>query len=116
MGKLHERMQKDLPLEAYSPHTQRAYLGWARHFACLFLRSPAEMGEQEIRGFLLHLVRYRRAYPATLSPVAGRPGSKYPCLHAPLRPHPSRPPNQTQSPFIESPWPKIALNPPKSQA
>ena len=26
MGKLHDRMQEDLRLKAYSPHTQKAYL------------------------------------------------------------------------------------------
>ena len=62
MGKLHDRMKEDLLLKAYSPHTQRAYLGCARHY----LRSPEEMGEQEIRGFLLYLVRDRKASPATL--------------------------------------------------
>ena len=66
MGKLHDRMQEDLLLKAYSPHTQRAYLCCARHFANHYLRSPEEMGEQEIRGFLLHLVRDRKASPATL--------------------------------------------------
>jgi integrase/recombinase XerD len=67
MGKLHDRMQEDLLLKAYSPHTQRAYLSCARHFARHYLRSPEEMGEQEIRGFLLHLARDRQASPATLS-------------------------------------------------
>ena len=67
MGKLHDRMQEDLLLKAYSPHTQRAYLCCARHFARHYLRSLEEMGEQEIRSFLLHLVRDRKASPATLS-------------------------------------------------
>jgi integrase/recombinase XerD len=66
MGKLHDRMQEDLLLKAYSPHTQRAYLRCARHFASHYMRSPEEMGEQEIRGFLLHLVRDRQASPATV--------------------------------------------------
>jgi site-specific recombinase XerD len=67
MGKLHDRMKGDLLLKAYSPHTQSAYLRCARHFASHYMRSPEEMGEQEIRGFLLHLVRDRKASPATLS-------------------------------------------------
>jgi integrase/recombinase XerD len=67
MEKLHDRMKEDLLLKAYSPHTQRAYLDCARHFARHYLRSPEEMGEQEIRGFLLHLVRDCKASPATLS-------------------------------------------------
>jgi site-specific recombinase XerD len=67
MGKLHDQMQEDLLLKAYSPHTQKAYLRCARHFASHYMRSPEEMGEQEIRAFLLHLVRDRKASPATLS-------------------------------------------------
>ena len=66
MGKLHDRMKGDLLLKAYSPHTQSAYLRCARHFASHYMRSPEEMGEKEIRGFLLHLVRDRKASPATL--------------------------------------------------
>jgi integrase/recombinase XerD len=66
MGKLHDRMQEDLLLKAYSPHTQKAYLRCARHFVSHYMRSPEEMGEQEIRGFLLHLVRDRKASSATL--------------------------------------------------
>ena len=66
MGKLHDRMQEDLLLKAYSPHTQRAYLRCARHFASHSMRSPEGMGEQEIRDFLLHLVRDRKASPFTM--------------------------------------------------
>jgi integrase/recombinase XerD len=65
MGKLHDQMKEDLLLKAYSPHTQRAYLGCARHFARHYMRSPQEMGGQEVRDFLLHLLRDRNASPAT---------------------------------------------------
>jgi site-specific recombinase XerD len=65
MGKLHDQMEGDLILKAYSPHTQKAYLRSARHFARHYMRSPQEMGEQEVRDFLLHLVRDRNASPAT---------------------------------------------------
>lgn len=57
MGKLREQMEGDLILKAYSPHTQSAYLRGARHFVRHYMRSPQEMGEQEVRDFLLHLVR-----------------------------------------------------------
>jgi integrase/recombinase XerD len=66
MGKLHDQMSEDLVLKAYSPHTQRAYLRCARHFAKHYMRSPEEMGAQEVRDFLLHLFRDRKASPATL--------------------------------------------------
>lgn len=65
MGKLHDQMKEDLILKAYSPHTQREYLRCARHFASHYMRSPGEMGETEVRNFLLHLVRDRNASPAT---------------------------------------------------
>jgi integrase len=59
-------MKEDLLLKAYSPNTMRSYLRCARHFAKHYMRSPEEMGEQEVRDFLLHLVRDRQASPATL--------------------------------------------------
>ena len=66
MGKLHDQMKEDLLLKAYSPHTMRSYLRCARHFVKHYMRSPEEMGEQEVRDFLLFLVRDRKASPATL--------------------------------------------------
>jgi integrase/recombinase XerD len=66
MGKLHDQMQEDLVLKAYSPHTQRSYLRCARNFAKHYMRSPEEMGEQEVRDFLLYLARDRQVSPATL--------------------------------------------------
>ena len=65
MGKLHDRMRDDLILKGYSPHTQNGYLRCVRTFARHFMRSPEEMGEQEIREFLLHLVRDRKVSAAT---------------------------------------------------
>jgi site-specific recombinase XerD len=66
MGKLHDQMQEDLLLKAYSPNTQRNYLRCARNFAKHYMRSPEEMGEKEVRDFLLYLVRDRQASPANL--------------------------------------------------
>jgi len=65
MGKLHDQMREDLLLKAYSPHTQNSYLRCARHFAGHYMRSPQDMGEKEVRDFLLHLIRDRKASPAT---------------------------------------------------
>jgi integrase/recombinase XerD len=65
MGKLHDRMRQDLILKAYSHHTQDSYLRCARAFVRHFMRSPEEMGEEEIREFLLHLVRDRKVSAAT---------------------------------------------------
>ena len=56
MGKLRDRMEQDLKLGGYSPATQRIYLLYAREFARYHMRSPAEMGEEEIRAYLMHRI------------------------------------------------------------
>jgi len=63
MGRLQEQMKADLTLKGYSEHTHRDYLRYLRRFAKHFMRSPAEMGEEEIRAFLLHLVEEQKADP-----------------------------------------------------
>jgi site-specific recombinase XerD len=63
MGKLHEQMKADLTLKGYSEHTHEGYLRYLRRFAKHYMRSPAEMGEEEIRAFLLYLVREQKADP-----------------------------------------------------
>lgn len=56
MGKLREQMKMDLKLKGYSPKTQAAYLGYMKKFVRYFGRSPAKMGEKEIREYLYHLI------------------------------------------------------------
>lgn len=63
MGKLQEQMKADLTLKGYSEHTHEGYLRYLRRFAKHYMRSPAEMGEEEIRAFLLYLVREQKADP-----------------------------------------------------
>jgi len=63
MGKLQEQMKADLTLKGYSEHTHEGYLRYLRGFAKHYMRSPAEMGEEEIRAFLLYLVREQKADP-----------------------------------------------------
>lgn len=65
MGTLCQRMTEDLKLKNYAPATRTEYLRCARHFAAYHMRSPAEMGEQEIRDFLLGLA-FGQASPETL--------------------------------------------------
>jgi integrase/recombinase XerD len=60
MGQLHDRMAEDLLLRNFSPATRRNYLLYARKFAAFFMRSPAEMGEPEIRQFLVHQLEVKR--------------------------------------------------------
>ena len=67
MGKLRERMKADLALKNFSPKTQHYYLKHASDFANYFNRSPAQMGEEEVRAFLLHLVEDRKISAGLLS-------------------------------------------------
>ena len=64
MGKLHEQMKADLTLKGYSQHTFAGYLPRCRKFAKHFIRSPEEMGEEEIRAFLLYLAQEQKASPS----------------------------------------------------
>lgn len=60
MGQLRDRMEVDLRLAGYSPSTRKIYLCYARLFAKYHMRSPAEMGEEEIRQYLLHMVEEKK--------------------------------------------------------
>lgn len=65
MGTLCQRMTEDLKLKNYAQQTRTAYLRCARNFAAFHMRSPAELGERQIRDFLLSLA-FRKASPETL--------------------------------------------------
>lgn len=65
MGELRDRMIQDLNLRRYAPSTCRNYVDCVQAFAAYHGRSPAEMGEREIRQFLLHLVMELKIGPAT---------------------------------------------------
>ena len=69
MGQLHNRMEADLKLAGYSPGTRKIYLLYARQFSKHFMRSPAQMGEEEIRTFLLYLIEERNISQETLRQV-----------------------------------------------
>ena len=54
--KLLDRVRWHLRVKRYSIRTEQAYLDWIRRFILFHeKRHPAEMGEQEIAGFLSHL-------------------------------------------------------------
>ena len=66
MGQLRDQMEADLKIGGYSPITRKIYLLYARQFAAHFRRSPADMGADDVRRFLLHLVEERRISRGTL--------------------------------------------------
>lgn len=69
MGQLRNRMETDLKLAGYSPSTRKIYLIYARLFAKHFMRSPAEMGEDEVKQYLLHMVEEKKCSRETLRQV-----------------------------------------------
>jgi site-specific recombinase XerD len=66
MGAIHAKMKADLELRGCALTTQKEYLRRARNFVAFHGRSPAAMGEPEIRGFLLHLVNDKKVGSATV--------------------------------------------------
>lgn len=65
MGQLRDRMDEDLKLRGYRPKTRVEYLRWGRLFAAYHRRSPQEMGEPEVRAFLMHLLEEKKVRPAS---------------------------------------------------
>ena len=57
MGQLRDRMAQDLILRGLAPTTSKTYLLYCRKFAAHYRRSPEQLGEAEIRAFLLHLIQ-----------------------------------------------------------
>jgi integrase/recombinase XerD len=64
MGSIKQRMEADLRLQNYSVRTQEEYLKCARRFVEHFMRSPEELGAEEVRGYLMHLLVVRKLKPS----------------------------------------------------
>jgi len=65
MGKLRDQMIEDLQLRDYSRRTCKEYVRCARAFVAYHRRPPKQMGELEVRQFLMHLLEKKKAGPAT---------------------------------------------------
>ena len=72
MTPLRQRMLADMQLRNLSLLTQRAYTEHLSRFARHFGRSPAQLGPEEIRTYLLYLTHERQLAPSTtIIAVAG---------------------------------------------
>ena len=69
MGQLRDRMAQDLILRGFSPSTRKIYLIYARKFVAFHRRPPEQMGEAEVRQFLLHLIHAERVSAETYRQV-----------------------------------------------
>jgi integrase/recombinase XerD len=66
MTPLRKRMTEDLQLKGYSPKTQLAYLQAVQKLAGHYGKSPAEVSEEELRAYFLHLAQTERCARGTL--------------------------------------------------
>ena len=67
MGKLRDQMKMELELKNYAPKTIKAYLGHMEAYTRLFMKSPAEMGEEEIRKYLHHLKTVKKVSTSNIN-------------------------------------------------
>lgn len=65
MGKLRDQMQSDLQLRGLSPKTQKIYLSQVRSFALYFKKSPEQLGENEVKEYLLYILKERKVSDST---------------------------------------------------
>lgn len=59
MGKLRRRMEEEMKLRGYAERTVETYLRAVKRFVRYHRRSPEELGAEEIRSYLLHLIEER---------------------------------------------------------
>jgi site-specific recombinase XerD len=67
MGEMRRRMEEELKLRGHSPRTARAYLWWMINFVKFHDRPPEELGKEEIRKYLLHLIEERELAPSSVN-------------------------------------------------
>jgi len=66
--RLLQSMRANLRLRHFSPRTEEAYTAWTRRFVRFHqLRHPADLGEAEVKAFLVHLAQDRHLAPSTLA-------------------------------------------------
>jgi site-specific recombinase XerD len=65
MGKLRDQMLVDLQLSGAKPRTQKAYLREAENLAKYFNKSPEQLGEDELKAYLLYLMKERHLSEGT---------------------------------------------------
>ena len=55
MGQIRDKMVEDLRIAGYRPGTQDLYLAHARRYVAHFMKPPTELGEPQVREFMLTL-------------------------------------------------------------
>jgi integrase/recombinase XerD len=65
MSKLKEQMKADLQLRGFKPRTQETYLREVSNLARYFDKSPEELGKEEVKKYLLHLIEDKKLSQGT---------------------------------------------------
>jgi integrase/recombinase XerD len=65
MSTLREQMLADLQLKGLTPKTQKIYLREVSNYAKYFNRSPEQLGEKELREYLLYLLNEKKLSKGT---------------------------------------------------
>jgi integrase/recombinase XerD len=66
MGELRDQMEMDMRLRRFSPKTIACYLACMKGVAKHFRKSPAELGDEEIRAYLYSLMEERKVSQSVL--------------------------------------------------
>lgn len=66
MTPLRQRLIDEIQLRGFSPNTQNSYVHWVITLAQFYHRSPDQLGDAEIKGYLLHLLRVRKLAAGSL--------------------------------------------------
>jgi integrase/recombinase XerD len=75
MTPLRQRMLDELQLRNLSACTTRAYVGAVERFSKYFQKSPEKMGPEQVREYLLHLIRDKESRPNTV--MVNRSGLRF---------------------------------------
>jgi len=67
MGQLYNQMKMDLELKNFSPKTIRCYLDCMVQFVRHYGRSPVDMDEEEIRGYLHYLITEKKVSQSSIN-------------------------------------------------
>jgi site-specific recombinase XerD len=66
MTPLRQKLIDEIQLRGFSPHTQDAYVRWVAGLARFYDRSPDRIGDDEIKAYLLDLLRIKKLAVSSL--------------------------------------------------
>jgi integrase/recombinase XerD len=67
MGAIRELMVKEMELRGLAAATKKSYLTCCRVFVAHFMKSPEQLHAGDVKAFLLHLLRERKAGPSCVA-------------------------------------------------